>query len=420
MLKYPTTDAPRVVLLLHPFAGYDRGLLEGIARYAQLHGPWIFCFAGEYPEVPTVNSDSVNGEPYPIASARRSGRGASFSLRGLGASGVIGRIQTPAAARALLNSELPIIAVDLAEKQLAASNPLSRISEIRADSYTAGCHAAEHLIERGFTSFGFCGYQGRLWSDRREEGFGDRVRKKTQAYAVYEPHRRTRTLPWSLEKSLVASWLGSLPKPVGIMACNDIRGRQVIEACLQAGLSVPDDVGVVGVDEDRLLCDLANPPLSSVVFNLARAGYQAAELLDGLMTGRVQKPRQIVVDALWVIPRRSTDVMAVGDPHVAAALRHIRDHFRQGISVGDVVAVTGLSRRALEMRFQRMLQKTIRDEIQYARLSWSKKLLLDTNLSVEKVAHASGFSGMSYMSDVFRREVGISPSEYRRQSRPGG
>ena len=189
MTRHFTTDAPRVVLLMHPFAGYDRGLLEGMARYAQLHGPWIFCLAAEYPEVPSLDSDSVNGEMFLMDPGNRPSGKSRFSLSRLGASGVIGRIQTPAIARTLLASKLPIIAVDLTEKQLAANSPLSQISEIRADSHTAGRLAAEHLIERGFASFGFCGYQGRIWSDRREQGFCDRVRKTTGTYAVYEPPR---------------------------------------------------------------------------------------------------------------------------------------------------------------------------------------------------------------------------------------
>jgi LacI family transcriptional regulator len=411
------SDAPRVVLLMHPFAGYDRGLMEGIARYAQLHGPWVFCLAAEYPEVPTLDSDSINGEMLAMQPVKQQPRQGSFSLSRLGATGVIGRIQTPAIARTLLSSGLPVISVDLTEKQLAEGNPLSQISEIRADSEHAGRIAAEHLIERGFKSFGFCGYQGRLWSDRREKGFCQRVQENQCSCDVYQPVRQTQTRPWQQEEPLVTAWLKSLPKPVGIMACNDIRGRQVIEACLQAGLRVPDDVGVLGVDEDRLLCDLANPPLSSVVFNLEHAGYQAAELLDGLMSGRIQKAQRIMVEAMWVIPRRSTDVVAVEDIQVALALRFIRDHFRQAITVSDIVAAARISRRALEIRFQRTLKRSIREEIQRARLAWSKKLLVETNLSAEKVAYASGFSSMSYMSDVFHREFGIAPAQYRRQSR---
>ena len=199
------------------------------------------------------------------------------------------------------------------------------------------------------------------------------------------------------------------------MACNDFRGRQVIEGCLQAGLRVPDDVAVVGVDEDRLLCELANPPMSSVVLNLERAGYQAAELLDGLMSGRVRQPQRILVEAMWVIPRRSTDVVAIEDRHVAAAARFIRDHCREAITVTDVVSKSGISRRSLEIRFQQLLGRSIRQQIQQTRLAWSKRLLLETNLSAEKVAQVSGFSSLSYMSSVFHRELGTTLTDFRRQ-----
>jgi LacI family transcriptional regulator len=411
------TGKPRVVLLMHPFAGYDRGLLEGIARYAQIHEPWVFCLAAEYPEVPTLDSDSITGKMFHIRPAKRGVRKTGFALGRLGAAGVIGRIQTPAMVRALLSSRLPAIAVDLTEKQLSEGSPLADISEIRADSHNAGRIAAEHLLERGFASFGFCGYQGRIWSDRREKGFCERLELNQCSCDVYQLARLAKALPWRREQPLVTAWLRSLPKPVGIMACNDVRGRQVIEACLEAGLKVPDDVGVVGVDEDRLLCDLANPPLSSVVFNLERAGYQAAELLDGMMSGRVREPQRIMVEARWVIGRRSTDVVAAEDPHVASALRFIRDHFRQAITASDVVADARISRRSLEIRFQRAQKRSIREEIQHARLAWCKKLLVETNLSAEKIADASGFSSVSYMSDVFRRELGFAPAQYRRESR---
>ncbi len=411
------TGTPRVVLLMHPFAGYDRGLLEGIARYAQLHGPWVFCLAGEHRGVPVPESDSTSDKMFPMGGVRWRSRGESFSLRRLDAAGVIGRIHTPAIAHSLLSSGLPLIAIDLNEKQLADSHPLSNVSEICADSDNAGRLAAEHLIERGFTRFAFCGYEGRLWSDRRLGGFSERLREGGHFCTVYEPPHRHRLLPWDREQASVTAWLRSLANPVGIMACNDIRGRQVIESCLQAGLRVPDDVAVVGVDEDCLLCELANPPMSSVVLNLERAGYQAAELLDGLMTGRVQRPQRVLVEALWVIPRRSTDVLAIEDRHVAAAVRFIRDHCREAITVSDVVSESHVSRRSLEIRFQNMLGRSIRRQIQQARLAWSKRLLVETNLSAEKIAQACGFSSLSYMSSVFHRELGTTLTAYRRESR---
>ena len=411
------TKTPRVVLLLHPYAGYDRGLLQGIARYAQLHGPWVFCLSGDQPGVPVPDSDSITGETFPMKMVPRAPSKTSFSLRRFGATGIIGRIQTPTITRTLLASGLPVIAVDLTKEQLSGDCSLSRISEICADSHNAGRVAADHLLERGFTHFAFCGYRGRVWSQRREEGFRERLQERQLSCRVYEPPRRKDILPWYREQPLVTTWLKSLSKPVGIMACNDVRGRQVIEACLQAALRVPDDVAVVGVDEDRLLCDLANPPLSSVVLNLERAGYQAAELLDGLMSGCVKKPQRILVEAMWVVTRRSTDVIAIEDRHVTAAVQFIRDRLRQPISVDDVVEQTHISRRSLEIRFQQSLGRSIRQEVQRVRLVWSKKLLTETNLSAEKVAAVSGFSSLSYMSSVFQRDLGMTLTAYRGQSR---
>jgi LacI family transcriptional regulator len=182
---------------------------------------------------------------------------------------------------------------------------------------------------------------------------------------------------------------------------------------------VPEDVAVVGVDEDRLLCSLANPPLSSVAFNLEQAGYQAAELLAGLMEGRITQTQRIMVEPLWVIPRRSTDMIAVEDPHVAAALRFIRDNARRPIGVDDVVEQVSVARRSLEIRFCRSLGRSIRQEIERVRLAWTKQLLLETNLPVWKIAETSGFGSTARLNAVFRREAGITLAEYRRRGRQG-
>ena len=412
------SDTPHVVLLMFPFAGYDRGLLHGITRYSQLHGPWVFCLSGDHPRVPKPDFDSIWGKLFTETPVARLRRGESFDLRGLDAAGIIGRIHSPGITRPILASGLPVIAIDLPQEQLAKSDPLSKVSEIRADSHLAGRLAADHLLERGFIHFAFCGFNERIWSQGRQEGFFECLQHHHYvSYSVYDPPRHKRALPWDREQTLVIAWLRSLPKPVGIMACNDIRGRHIIEASLAAGLQIPDDVAVVGVDDDRLLCNMANPPLSSVVLNLEHAGYQAAELLDNLMSGRTKQPQQIIAEALWVTARRSTDIVAVEDRHVAAALRFIRDHFRHSITIVEVIEKSGTSRRNLEIRFQRSLGRSIREEIQHARLAWSKKLLLETNLSVEKIAYASGFSSLSYMSSVYRRELDTTPAQYRLQSR---
>jgi LacI family transcriptional regulator len=429
----PMPEAPRVVLLMIPFTGYDRGLLDGIARYAQVHGPWVFYLSGDYPEVPLPAPDSLSGTfQWPdYALVAEANAPLPFpNLRRWQAGGVIGRIQSTKIAKRILASGLPVIAIDLSEEQLVQSNPLSRISEIRADSRQAGRLAAEHFLERGFRNFAFCGYQGRIWSQHRQEGYCDRLREAGYSCAVFEPQgspqprsvRATlrterRSLSWNWEQPMVAAWLKSLPRPVALMACSDIRGRQVLEASLMQGLDVPDDVAIVGVDDDHLICNLTNPPLSSVAFNLEQAGYRAAELLDGLMRGKVRQPQRIMVESMWVVARRSTDVFATEDRHVGAALRFIRDNARQSINVDDVVRQAGPSRRGLEIRFHDILGRSIRSEIQRARLTYTKQLLVETNLPTQRIAALVGFSSLQYLSNVFRREIGMTLAQFRRRMR---
>ena len=215
----------------------------------------------------------------------------------------------------------------------------------------------------------------------------------------------------------MAAWLADLPKPVGIMACNDDRGREVLEACRAAEVRIPEEAAVIGVDNDELLCELSDPPLSSVTLGAERAGFEAAALLDQLMAGRRKRAGQIVARALGVVARRSTEVVLHDDQEIAAALRFIHDNAGQPIRVYDVVASLGDARRTLEIRFQQVLGRSIHEEIRRARLERAKRLLLETDLPLPKVAKASGFGSPSYLAVVFQKDVGQSPMKYRAQNR---
>jgi LacI family transcriptional regulator len=409
--------ARRVVLLLIPFAGYDRGLLGGIGRYSQVHGPWAFYLSGDYPGVPLPVSESHNGELVGLEYLWGSmGNTTLPNLRRWGATGIIGRIQTPQLARRISATRLPVIWIDMSAEQLARHGSDSSVSEIRANSHAAARLAAEHFLERGFRSFAFCGFAGRLWSDRRQEGFCERLAEAGYSCNVYEPLPRKPNMSWNNEEPRVISWLKSLPKPIAIMACNDNRGRQLLEAGHDANLQIPDELAVVGADNDEMICNLSNPPLSSVALNLESAGYQAADFLNALMDDPKLPPRQIPVEPRWVVSRRSTDVYAIEDPHVAAALRFIRTHAQSSIDNDDVVAQTNISRRGLEIRFVKNLGRSIRQEIQRVRLERTKQLLAETNLSAEKIALLTGFNSLAYLSNVFRREEGITLSQFRQQS----
>lgn len=411
-------ELPRVVLLLYAHAGYDRAILQGVIRYARIHGPWIFYVAGEDPGLPLPDTEAISGAPIRMIGAGEGNRRMHLpDLSRWGATGIIGRLQNREILKMAVESGAPLIAMDLSDEQLASDLPLKDVSEIRPDSVKAGRMAAEHLLERGFVNFAFCGYDGRSWSQRRQEGFAERVREAGLQCRVFRLDSKKSVL-WQTERDYVTDWLRGLPKPVGIMACNDVRGRQVLEACLVVQIAVPDQVAVIGVDNDELFCELSNPPLSSVVLDAEQGGYEAAKLLDRLMSSRKTPHARIGVEPLWVTARQSTDLIAVDDPEVAAALRFIRDHAREQIGVEDVVRKAAISRRMLEIRFSHVLGRSIREEIQRVRLTWVKQLLLETRMPVAKITTLAGFSSLTHLSKVFRRETGETLSHYRRRHRP--
>ena len=202
----------------------------------------------------------------------------------------------------------------------------------------------------------------------------------------------------------MARWLADLPKPVGVMACNDDRGREVLEACRAAKVRIPEEVAVIGVDNDELLCELSDPPLSSVTFGAERAGFEAAALLEQLMAGRPKKPSQSLPGALGVVARRSTEVVLHEDQEIAAALRFIHDNAGRPIRVYDVVASLGDARRTLEIRFQQVLGRSIHEEIRRARLERAKRLLLETDCRCPKWPRPRALAVPATWPSCFRKK----------------
>jgi LacI family transcriptional regulator len=387
-----TKGMPKVALLVETSLGYGRALLRGVMRYARLNGPWAFYL---HP-----------GDLHQLLP----------KMKEWGGTGIIARIETPEIAKAVLAARLPTIVLDLNLEQLSPNNPLSRLSEICPDSLKAGRSAAEHLLERGFRSFAFVGVCGKLpWSIQRGEGFAKRLHEAGFECNHFPVPKAVRDQRWGREQAILATWMQKLPRPVGVLACDDDRGRQVLEACQAAGLHVPEDAAVVGVDNDELFCELSDPTLSSVALDTERAGYDAAALLDDLMSGRVKEPRRILVDPIRVVTRRSTDTHATEDRNLALAVRFIQENVAHPIGVNDVAEHLDCSRRTLEMRFQQILGRSINGEIQQIRIERAKYLLAETDFSMIKIAETVGFGSSNYMIRLFRRMVGQTPVEYRNQ-----
>lgn len=382
-------EIPKVALLVETSRGFGREMLHGIARYARIHGPWSFHITpGDYEQ-------------------------ALPKMKQWGGTGIIARIPNERVAKAILDANVPTIALGLTDEQQQPGSPLSQLSELSSDATEVARLAAGHLLERQFRHFAYVGLEDRAWSQRREKAFCSRMQEAGYAPYVYRQPARSRDRVWENEQEILAEWIQALPTPLGLFACNDDRGRQVLETCRLIGLHVPEDIAVLGVDNDEVFCELSDPPLSSVALNAETAGYRAAELLDVMMKGGVRRRRRILVEAVGVVTRRSTEVIAVKDSDVATALQFIRREHGRGISVDRVAEEVAMSRRSLEKRFRDTIGRTILDEIQLVRLERAKRLLLETSYPISKVAEISGFGSTGYFIQFFQRRVGKTPRKYR-------
>ncbi len=268
--------------------------------------------------------------------------------------------------------------------------------------------AAEHLLERGFSHFGFIGHPGINWSEGRHEGFLAAIAAAGYACDEYrgagKTLRRYHQRSWEKEADEVAAWVRALPKPVGIMACNDFRAVQLLDACRRAEVAVPEEAAVIGVDDEDVACEMANPPLSSVVTNALHVGYEAASMLDGLMRGRRPPSLELCLPPTGIVARRSTDIMAITDPLVATAMQFIRQHACDGINVNDLLRHLPAARSVLQRRFKQLLNRTIHDAILGERIRKVKELLAETPLSLAEIAQRHRFRPHRVSLDRFQAE----------------
>lgn len=274
--------------------------------------------------------------------------------------------------------------------------------------------AAEHLISCGLKNFAYCGDPYFNWSKWRKKHFKKFIDDLGYKYYEYEfnTHGDSK-FGWLEEQNKLSSWVTSLPKPIGIMACYDICGQKLVEACRNINVAVPDEVAIIGVDNDDLLCDLADPPLSSIIPNTYLTGYTAAELLDKLINGEDISNNTYLIDPIGIASRQSTNILAIKDKYVANAIKFIHDNFHKNITVKDCLKDIPLSRRVFERRFYKELNRTPYEEIIMLKLMRVKQLLIETDLPLYAIAEQAGFNYLEYMSSLFKEKIGIPPSHYR-------
>lgn len=314
-------------------------------------------------------------------------------------------------------NDAKIACVDLADDE----NKVSGVLKITPNNVAIGHAGAEHFIEKGHRNFAFCGFGTEFWSTTRCNGFQEGLKLMGHTCRVYETEYPGGSQPsWqNSEEDKIAAWLETLPKPVAIMACNDLRALHVVNACQSLGINVPEDVAVLGANNEISRCDLSSPTLSSVPVNATEYGRIAAQALDNkLRTGDFGMDTDwIMIDPLDVAMRRSTNALAIEDRSVAKALNLIRERACYGLSVEEVAKHANMSRSLLEKRFRYYVGRSPQVEIRQTQVGRVKHLLTDTDYSLARIAEITGFEHPEYMSVVFKRLTKITPSKFRQMNR---
>lgn len=381
---------PQIGIAVDGISHYGRAVMRGVMRYANLRRNWLIN-----QELRRIDARELNWPPCD---------GAVFA-------GVM-----PSVLRRLL-PKIPHVV------HCSSSGDPERTVVVCLDDVAAGRIAADHLMDCRLERFGFYGHRpeaASLTSRDRLAGFESRLAERrfrcevTPVGYPAEPERLKRVHWPQLTK-----WLAELPKPLGIFCYDDTAAHDLAAACLKADIAVPEQVAIIGVNNDELACESAWPPLSSVEGEFSRVGYRAGELLDKLLRGEriPSEERMTRLPPLGVVARQSTDVLAVDDPNLANALRFIREHACDPCTVSDVLAQVPVNRRWLERRFVQTLGRSPHAEISRVRMDRACRLMLNPALSLNEVAEKCGYSAISSFNRAFSEEIGTPPSRYRRQAR---
>ncbi|MBN2128153.1 MAG: DNA-binding transcriptional regulator [Sedimentisphaerales bacterium] len=377
-----------IKVMLEPHRAYTRGLLEGIVAYARLHGPWLFSFEAEFYRRPR----------------RRTFRTADLE----DFDGVVAQVLTRDELQRISDAGIPAVVHGVSELAVG-------VGTIASDGQAIGALAADHLLHCGLTNFGYCGFSEFYWSREREEGFRSRlITAGRQASSCQIPRNRSGQSSRRGSQKL-ADWLASLPTPVGVMACNDDCALHVVHACRAAELRVPEDVAIIGVDNDEFLCELSGYPLSSVALATKAAGFEAGAVLHQLMDNQRPRDTQILVHPSYVVRRRSTDILAVEDVIAAQTLRYIKDHAARTLTVEEVADAVAISKRSLQLHCRKTLGRSVNALIQHERIQRVIRLLIETNLSIAHISEQLGFSTPTAMGVQFKKVTSLTPLQYRRQ-----
>jgi LacI family transcriptional regulator len=369
----------RIGLAVDAVAAYGRGVIRGIMAFSRANPRWVISVEPQWSFGKAVDIDQWDVD------------------------GLIVQTYSKEFEDAVLARALPATNVSN-----FCSHPL-RLPTVVPNDLAVGTMAADYLLSLGFRELGYCWGGDAPYSRLRLQAL--RERAAAAGIVLHECNARQQDL---------GQWLMSLPKSIGVLGCNDDWAHRLLNAARRNGLKVPDEIAVLGVDDDELFNTMVSPSLSSIALPLEEIGYQAAALLDRIMDGEQPPEPTVLLPPVRVVARESTDVLSINDADVVQALRFIRTKAAQPLQVDDVLDHVPLSRRSLERKFRRLVGHSISAEIRRAHIDRAKQLLIETDLAMPEIATGSGFTSATRLGIVFQKEVGVSPTMFRRRSRLAG
>ena len=385
-----TRRIPRVALLIETTRTYTREMLAGVKRYVASHGPW-----SAYLELRSLDSSPPAW------------------LRNWDGDGILTRTFTREMGRLIDSTGLP--AVELRSSNHAGNRPFVGI-----DNAHVGRAVAEHFFERGYRTFATYSLQNERFFVERVRNFVATVRSYGCPCSELPDAASDSVSDWEAGQERLVTWVANLPKPVGVFAANDQLGVRLLDACQRSGVPVPEEVAVVGAENEETLCGFATPALSSVRFDGHSVGYAAAELLDRLMHSGGGGPAEVLIPPRGIIVRGSSDDLVINDPLVARAARLIRENALGGMNVEALCQRLNASRSTLDRRMKRALKRSPKEEIVRVRFREVERLLRETDLTIDTIAQQTGFAHGEYLQAAFKQAYGRTPGAFRLHLRAAG
>ncbi len=380
----PLPKYPQVALLIDTATDWGRRMIRGIESYASRQGGWDLWLEQRCQYAPGRLPPGWRGD------------------------GIIARVADRAMARHLARARGRVVNVSTARV------PGANFPTVTADLQAAAKLAIEHLLDQGFRHFAYYAPMNLSFVEDHHHSFVKLLEERGYTCSLlHAPGGKRPDKQWQKQQKALERWIRDLPKPVAILTWTGRRGREVIYACRALGLSVPEQVAVLGADDDALLCGTCIPPLSAVALTSEQIGFEAAALLDRMLHGAKPPAKPTLIPPTRIVVRQSTDTLTIDDEDLARAIAFIRINASSPIQVSDILRAVPVSRRSLDRRFQQVLGRTPAEEIRRVHLERAKQLLADTDMPVPNVATAAGFNSREYLARAFKQATGVSPREYR-------